>query len=334
MSDQQPHTDYPELIARYLSGNATDAEVRQLEDWVLADPDHKTQFTAFKKAWLLGGMQDTPPAIDVDRLWAQTSQHLKDTPQEARVRPLPTRNRWLRVAAAVVVLAGVSVWALLNFGGKSAMSVSTTDQTEDFALSDGTQVTLNQYSDVVYEPDKATQQRRLQLTGDAFFDVNRDESRPFIIDAAGVEIEVLGTSFYVDARDDQPEVQVIVQSGTVAVRAPGQEQVVLQAEQKAVFRKAEGSLTAGANDDPNYLAIKTDTLIFDDSPLEEVIFALNRQFHVNIESQITDSSNCGLDTSYEKYPLNDILDLLAATLQIQVERQGSRIILSGAGCNR
>lgn len=330
MSDQELNKQ-ADLIANYLSGNASDAEVQALETWVLASPEHKEAFTAAKKAWMLSGMKKNTAAIDVDKNWKAVSGQLF---QEQKVIDLPSRAkrlRWLGIAAAVALVVSVGIWLLLDMRQEQLLEFAAAESVRTLDLPDGSAVTLNQASSLTYDGTDASGKRMLRLVGDAFFDVNREEDRPFIINTRGLTVEVLGTSFYVDARQEEPEIQVIVASGVVKVRSDSS-QLRLEADEKAVFEKATNDLTKDENTDANYLSIKTNALDFDNSSLEEVVFALNRHFNVQINLAIEDLENCRITATYEDKSLAAILAIIESTLGIQSNRAGDVITLSGTSC--
>lgn len=344
MANQELHTDYPELMAIYLSGNATDAEVQQLEAWVVADPEHRRQFMAFKRAWMLSGMAAERESVDLEANWQQTSAQLFPDTREARVRSLPKRSRnlrWVGMAAAISLVGALAIWALLQLGKEQELYVSRTDTIQTVDLPDGSTVTLNRASTIRYVPEPAQDdtglpaRRALVLEGDAFFDVERDARRPFVIRSAGIEVEVLGTSFYVDGRDGQAEVQVIVESGSVAVRKVGSDiSLTLTPGQKAVYAIASDSLYRQNNEDINFLSIKTGTISFDNSDINQIAFALSRHYGVTIDyNGMENTANCSLNGDYEDYTLEEILEYLRETWGIEAVRNGDRISLSGSMCN-
>lgn len=339
MPDQDLHSDYPELMSSYLSGNATDAEVQQLEAWVLEDPEHRQQFMAFKKAWMLSGMVGDQNPVDVEAQWQVAAAQLFKESKAVKLKPRARSYRWLSIAAAATLVAAISIWALLQWSGERELYVATTDQVQSVELPDGSMITLNRASSLRYTPVAANSetaqaaQRQVILEGDAFFEVQRDPARPFIIRNNDLEIEVLGTSFYVDGRENQPELQVIVESGSVAVRTTPGDSLILTVGQKAIYEKAVDSLYRQPNEDPNFQSIKTKTITFDDSTLEEIAFALSRHYGVAIVySGIEDSSNCILDGDYEDYSLEEILAFLRSTWGIEAVRNGDRVVLSGTVC--
>lgn len=330
MSDQELHMQ-ADLIANYLSGNASDAEVQELETWVLASPEHQEAFMAAKKAWMLSGMQKGATVIDVGKNWKAVSSQLF---QEQKVVDLPSRAkplRWLGIAAAIALVVSLGIWLLMDMRKERVLEFAAAESVRTLDLPDGSSVTLNQASSLSYDGTDASGRRMLRLEGDAFFDVHRDEDRPFIINTRGLSIEVLGTSFYVDARQEEPEIQVIVASGLVEVRSDSA-QLRLAANEKAVFEKATKDLAKDENTDANYLSIKTNALDFADSSLEEVVFALNRHFNVQIKLRIEDLENCRVTATYENKSLAAILAIIESTLGIQSTQTGDIITLSGTSC--
>lgn len=328
MSNPEKNSNHADLISRYLSGEASDAEVQQLETWVLAAAENKAIFVKAKKAWVLTGMERDRTKVDVEKAWKQTQLTLGN---KGKVVPLRRRRLWIAIAASVIILVVAGLGIIWN-GSRSAWKEVVADQTALFAsLPDGTGVNLSPGSRLQYKFGTTSAERRVVLRGGAFFDVESKKDRPFIIEADGVEVEVLGTSFYVDARSDEPEVQVMVESGQVRVRAAGQQEE-LEAEDKIVFRKATSELLPEKNEDQNFRSIVTNDLIFNNSPLAEVLFVLKRHFGVNIVANIADTSKCEIGATYEDQSLNAILLILETTWGIEVIRQDGQIQLRGAGC--
>lgn len=330
MSDRELHSHYTDLISRYLSGNASPEEIQELETWVLADPENKARFIELKKTWMLAGIKNDQVGVDVEQIWEETSGQLF---REGRVVEMTLEKRmggWRRmaVAAAVALLAAFTLWYFLKPETGKIQYVQTAGEAQSFDLSDGTAITLNQASSLKFNPETKDKRRFVELEGDAYFDVARDEQRPFIITTQKVEIEVLGTSFYVDSREDEGEVQVMVESGRVAVRYEGKE-VILTAGEKGVWNKAANTLSEQENDDENFLAIKTGKLNFEDTPMEEVVFVLNRYYHVNISFGNQSLKECEFTSPFDNKPLSTVFRVMEEAYNITVSQEGEGYILTG-----
>ena len=332
MSKSQEPIDYSHLISKYLSGNANDGEVRQLEQWVLADPENKAQFVSDKKAWMLAGLEKAQTELDVGQEWAQLSQQLF---AEGRVKTLPIKGRisgikWIGIAASVVFLIAVAGWLVNSFDSADLRLVAE-NEVVNHQLPDGTNVSLNRFSSITFKRRTRDGHREVRLQGDAFFEVVRDTMHPFSIKTSQVEIEVLGTSFYVDVREGIPTAQIIVKTGLVAVKK-GDQHITLSAGEVGIYDKKEEVLTKRMNEDPNYLGWQTNALTFSNTDLKDVVFALNRHFQANISISNPVLRTCQITATFNDKSLEAILRIIEKTLNIEVEREGDEIRLKGTKC--
>lgn len=331
MAEDNKNIDYYNLSARYLSGEASDSEVSQLEEWVLASDENKLTFQNFKKAWILSGIQGNYQKIEVEKEWETTAGQLFSSAKVVSISSKPKRRLSFiyGVAAAVVLLIVGSVWLFQFLKSPDYVEVITQNQIEEDQLPDGSEISLNQFSKVKFVTKTEDNSRKVELTGDAFFDVERDTLRPFIISTQNIEIEVLGTSFYVDSRVDQPSIQVIVESGSVSMIA-GNQQIVLTADEIGIYDKSSGNLSKRQNDDVNYLAWKTGVLEFETTNLEKVVFDLNRRFHAEVSLANPALGVCEITATYANQSLEAIARIIERTLEIQADINGKVIVFSGA----
>lgn len=161
---------------------------------------------------------------------------------EIPVRPLVIASRrWLRLAAAVLILAigVVAMRGWLNVAGKKTEVVTIDTQAIDtklVTLTDGTKVQLNERS-VLTAPKnfKNATKRMIQLTGEAYFDIKPNADKPFEIQAEKVIITVLGTAFNVRAYPGEATVEVEVERGKVQL-AVANEILILKAKRKRYLR--------------------------------------------------------------------------------------------------
>jgi len=329
MKEENKNIDYQELSSKYLSGNATDAEVQRLEAWVLASPNNKQEFLALRQAWLKSNTKAVDKALNVDAEWKLFEKQLS-TP--AKVVPLkPKRSGlFLKIAAAVAVLIAASLWLFRPADTGGQLIVSSESEVKEQALTDGSQIALNQFSTASYSIG-ADGSRQVNLKGDAFFDVARDTSHPFIINTQNVDITVLGTSFYVDSRDQQDKIQVIVSSGKVAMEV-GNKKIILTKGEVGTYVKSSQQLNKKINTDPNFLAWKTKRLVYENEQLEKVVFDLNRTFHAQVSLADSNLKNCPITATYQDKSLEAILRIIEKTLTLKATTNGQQTVLSGT-CN-
>ena len=334
MSEDKNHIDFFDLIPKYLSGEASDSEVKRLEEWVLSSSENKAQFNQFKKAWMLSGIEGNYQNIDVEKEWAATSEKLFGEAKVVSLQKKPERRIriYLSIAVAVALVIVASVWIINSVNEISYQKVATETQVKVNELPDGTEIALNQFSSIKYPEKLDNKFRKVELKGDAFFKVERDETRPFIISTQDIEIEVLGTSFYVDSREGQAEIQVIVETGSVAMTS-GSDKIILTKNEIGIYNKSTGQFVKKQNEDVNYLSWKTDVLVFDFTNLERVVFDLNRKFYAQISIANPVLNACEITATFENQSLEAIVSIIELTLEIKAEIDGDKIIFSGQGCD-
>ena len=161
-------------------------------------------------------------------------------------KKLNFRNRRLYLtrtfaAAAAVVLLCLSVWtAYLYMQPATIQTVSTLAETRTVHLPDGTSVTLNHYSSLSYPERFKSDNREVELSGEAYFEVSKDPKHPFIVQTETIDVQVLGTHFNVDAYPDNPDVKTTLLTGSVAVSNKNNSiRMVLKPNEVAIYNKVE-----------------------------------------------------------------------------------------------
>lgn len=193
--------------------------------------------------------------------------------------------------AAAVALLCLSVWTAYLYMQPVAMqTVSTLAETRTVSLPDGTSVTLNHYSTLKYPERFKTDNREVELNGEAYFEVSKDKKHPFIVQTEAVDVRVLGTQFNVDAYRDSPDVRTTLLTGSVAVsNKSNSEHMILKPNEIAIYNKVEKKLTRKLLEDAtDEISWRHGEFIFDDVPLRDIARELSNSFGTTI--QITDST--------------------------------------------
>ncbi|GAB4025083.1 FecR family protein [Spirosoma koreense] len=361
MAEQLPIDDA--LLGKFLAGETDPAESARVRQWLASQPGSPggpspDDFAKFERIWeatsRLSRSPDTPLAqpgqagFDTDAAWraVQQKMHLGNERTDAGsmpvVRPLRQPERkpdWtpaLYRVAAVLVLAtsfGWMVYRLLFMSQDHPeayrVTLVTADQKLSKTLPDGTKILLNRHSTLSYPAAFADDRREVTLTGEAFFEVTPDTTRPFRIQARPTVVQVLGTSFTVRAYDDN--VQVAVQSGKVRF-AGGKKTILLTKNQEATFDPQVDTIRRFPQLSANAFAFRTGQLVFVDEPLREVVKAINEYYNTDVRLANDRLSNCRLKTRFDQLPLDTVLNITAETLGLRIRHEGKQVILDGAGC--
>ncbi|GHB62296.1 FecR family protein [Persicitalea jodogahamensis] len=325
-----------DLLARYLASTATREEIEQVQAWLDASPDHLDELKGYRKLWARSGMMGSQqPAIDTNAAWEKVRSKMQgnEVPDvaEAETLPLPARRRFSPAmwAAAVVALLAVGFgwFYFYNTQSPKMMSVSTQENTLEEVLPDGTKVLLNYNSTLTFPEGLAGDSRSVSLEGEAFFDVVPDAMHPFIIQANGTEIKVVGTSFNVKAYDEA--VRVDVKSGKVEVRKSVKVMELLPGEGVEV-QSDTAFVTLSAN--PNAAAYGTGVYDFRAAQLGEVVKSLSQGYHAEVKLADEALAECRLTGRYEGESLDATLSIIAESINMTVSKKGNSYVFDGPGC--
>jgi transmembrane sensor len=326
---------YIDLIVRYLSGDLTQAEKSIIESWMEEKASNKKLFDDYKKTWENLGRVSDIAQIDVQNEWEVIKKRFYAGDVRKVFKPgIPSvRNFsfWFaRVAAILVIALLLSITVLVITHNFASNSYKTDKTTLTATLPDGSQFTLNKGSTLKYPKRFRDDLRKVTLTGEAYFEVQPDHNKPFIVNAEEIEIKVLGTSFNVNAYRENDKIEVVVNSGKVAITKEGEitERLILQPGNKGTFNKSDQSLKLYVNKDPNFLSWKTREFVFENMSLKEIVRTINKVYNSKITIADDSLQDKRITVSFNNQSLDAILNVLSATLDINIRQNNSEIILT------
>jgi transmembrane sensor len=332
MKTENEHNEFRTRVVKYLSGEMQPAERNEFEQLLASDSAKKELFDSYRKIWDGAEMAAERNRYDLDEEWSRFSDVLDR--RAGRLRLEPFRRSFLRVAAAILIgLAGVGGWLVVQeYGGYE--KVASVQGKETIELDDGSLITLNEGSTLRYSVNRSSE-RKVFLSGEAFFEVTRDSLRPFIVVADETVVEVLGTSFNVRAYKETETIEVTVQSGMVSMtgRRSSEEQLILQPGNMGLYNRSGKSLEFIGRADPNSIAWKTRELLFSQTPLSEVVEVVSRVYGVSLQIGNEELADCPLTVSFSDQEFPAVLNVIQNTFDLQVERRGETIYLTGPGCD-
>jgi ferric-dicitrate binding protein FerR (iron transport regulator) len=190
-------------------------------------------------------------------------------------------------SSIVKLSSGKLVYDLKGAAGtKAQLNTMSTPKGGQYQLTlqDGTKVWLNAASSITYPAVFVDRVRRVQVKGEAYFEVAKNKTKPFIVDVDGQSsVEVLGTSFNINAYSDEGGTKTTLLEGSVRVLGPGGNPVILQPGQQAVVEGGTGvSMRAGV-DTEEVMAWKDGYFQFNGTSLSSVLRQLARWYDVDID---------------------------------------------------
>jgi ferric-dicitrate binding protein FerR (iron transport regulator) len=342
-NNNMENTRYEALIAAYLSGNITAVEKDDLMRWVAESEPNRKFFEELVDLWAAAAGDDAEPwPTPTEVAWQKLEGKLfpaaeKMQPQGAAIRPLRSQRVWIRpvAAAAAIALLIVAGWQWQQQRSANQWVAVTTAPGErrQIELPDGSQVWLNAGSTLRYQA--GFQERTLELVGEAFFEVATDSLHPFRVVSGEAITTVLGTAFNLRAYPDEPEVQLKVAEGRVALskKAAPAQRVELAAGQEGRYEKPQDELVVAESPDENALAWKEQRLIFKDESLDNIARAIRSYYGVEVEIEKPALGACRFTGQYDSISLEDLTAILSATMNLDIDRTVSnRIRIGGEGC--
>ncbi|MFZ5999093.1 MAG: FecR family protein [Bacteroidota bacterium] len=312
------------LMVRYLAGHASPEEALALHDWLLA-PANKKQFDELAATWNATRPSQAVDTGDSAHAWEKVSTQLTDAPRTPIIHPMV----W-RIAASVLLVAVVGLLLYQRNNNEELTKIATHDRIENVVLPDSSTVTLYHNTAVEYQPSFKGNTRGVNLTsGEAFFSIAHNATKPFIVHTSLGDIKVVGTEFNVTVEDGRLE--VAVHSGKVIVYHKT-DSVSLEKGFAGVVKPGDEAIEVRDSFDANSSAYATRMLVFSDRPLNEVVRDIEKAYPCRIVFANDGIRNCRLTATFDHDSPQNILNLVAETLNLSVEQNGTLFTLKGEGC--
>ncbi len=328
--------DYLLLLQKQLNGPLAPSEQSALEEWLRQSADHQQMAEDIRRIWAAtAGYQPAfTPNLDAD--FEKVRAKIRAAEATPTAKRLSINRQFLRAAAAILVLVA-AVWTYREFSapvGVDRVEFADNQPKRLLELADGSKVWLRQGSRLEFPETFRQNERRVRLSGEAYFEVSHDASRPFRVEtAAGELVEVLGTQFNIRTDADNPTA-VLVRSGKVRFSPDGrQEGAYLTAGKKAVYDKKSAKITLSDVVSFNELAWQAGGLEFIHTPLSQVVRDLESWYNVRITLNNPALADCPHTAPLTNQPIDQVLSGLALTYQLQVKKTAPGVYeLSGGIC--
>lgn len=235
-------------------------------------------------------------------------------------------------SVAAVILLCLSVWATyLYIIPPTTQMVSTLAETRTILLPDGTSVTLNHYSSLSYPERFVSDQRVVELDGEAYFEVTKNKRQPFIVKTEVVNVQVLGTHFNVEAYRNNPDVKTTLLTGSVAVsNKSNTARLVLKPNEMAIYNKVDEKLTRKiVENTEDEISWKQGEFIFDNMPLLDIARELSNSFGTTIHIADTILQNYRITARFRNgEDLETILSVLHNAGYFDYSHHSKQIIIN------
>ena len=315
---------YWDLMTKSLSGNLDADEEQELEAWLASHPDNENHLRELREIWSQSGHYKKAFQPDKQQAWRNITSTLELQGAERKIAPVRRISILYKVAAIAILI--LSIWMFQRYSATPEwVEIATIEKAQEIQLPDGTKIWLNPNSNLRYiEKMQMEKERKVELSGIAFFEVAHDPQKPFLIQAQKTETRVLGTSFNVDAREENDIVKVSVITGKVQFNDAKDDnrKIILEAGAEGVFRKSDHSLQKDAVKNSNFLFWKTRKLDFSNTTLQEVVKELGDKYGVAFVIDDPRLSNKRITTTFENQSISEIIKELEVLLDATISNNG------------
>ena len=211
-------------IAKLFAGEATQVEINEINVWRNESAEHERYFNESRECWLLAEQTSLSEIIGKNRTWEQITTRITPlTP--VRTYSKGTLLRMVSMVAVVAILLTSSIFLVAGYRKRTVFTKSAKEvvitapvgQKAKVFLPDNSGIWLNSGAILSYRTDFGITKRTVKISGEAFFDISRDESKPFCVQAGDIVVRVLGTRFNINSSVGNGNTSVSLLSGKVNV---------------------------------------------------------------------------------------------------------------------
>lgn len=309
---------YIELLDRFFQGDISENDNNILKEWIKTAEAKDAVYQYYVQTWHLAPNQ-MPEDVQNDMLSHILSKI--DTQQPVAERKQTLLRKILRVAAVACIVA-ITGFAAFHIGtqqsnGEKVLISMMNGQKGDIILADGTHVYVNSNSKIKYDGAYNKKNRIVSLQGEAYFEVAKDKNKPFIVEANGMTIEALGTSFNVKAYENDEQVSVVLIEGKVRVMRNKMDEV-LKPNQRLTYNVTKNQYDIGElNPNADNLLWRSNELAFYDESLGSICKTLTRMYNWDFIFESERAKTYTYNGIIKNNSLENVLSFISQTTPIR-----------------
>lgn len=313
-----------EIVFKYFEGQATDNEMEQLLHW-LRNKENRLVFNSFRLDWKKSLEPNRFPGGGEEswqRLQAQLGQKSYNRWQKSR-----KMEHFFRVAAIFffVVSLGSLAWYFTHqpqtIPETYTSVMAENGQISKVELPDGSLVWLNAGSKMTYNNFFSAENRKVTLTGEAYFDVTKNEILPLVVDCNGLKVKVLGTRFNVNAYDVGKMAEVVLEEGAVELfnTTTKEKFYRMKPGERIKINLQTTKYSAEMVNTARYTSWREGIVNIYDLSIEDLVRRLEKRYNQKFELT-PDVMELRYTFTIENEPLENVLKLMERITPVKVEQ--------------
>lgn len=318
------------IISKYLNKEASQKDIDLIQEWLNQSTENQKEFIQLKKVWLLSDNEIEKKIEDSkSNIWNNIVNHFSET-------SIPKRTNKTLFYSAISVAATILIMICVNFITNNlnkeeqytCMYMPKGEKGQIF-LPDGTKVWLNSGSKIATTNDFNTENRKVYLEGEAYFDVTKSTKNKFTVDINGIDVVVYGTAFKVTAYPETPNIKVALQRGLVSVFNNTTNEILatLKPNEEIIIERNTYVSKKQRFESDCYISWTFDELIFEYSSIEEVFSKMENWYGVNIQIR-SPRPDLKYRFKIKTESLTEILQLINKMTPIEYKINGKEVTIT------
>ena len=336
MEEENKHID--ELIANYLTEGLDKNALDELKTWIAASAENQQYFIRQREIWFSAVSREAASVYDKDKAFenfrnrVESQKEIQSTSR--RGFSLSALWRYAAVVAIIIAVGCISYWQgevnVKDTFADISVEAPLGSKTKLY-LPDGTLVWLNAGSRMTYSQGFGVDNRKVELEGEGYFEVKRNEKIPFFVKTKDLQLQVLGTKFNFRDYPEDHEVVVSLLEGKVGLNnlLREEKEAVLSPDERAVLNKANGLLTVASVTASNASQWTDGYLFFDEELLPDIAKELERSYNVKIHIANDSLKTFRFYGNFVRREQNiqEVLEALASTEKMQYKIEERNITI-------
>ena len=336
MEEENKHID--ELIANYLTEGLDKNALDELKTWIAASAENQQYFIRQREIWFSAVSREAASVYDKDKAFenfrnrVESQKEIQSTSR--RGFSLSALWRYAAVVAIIIAVGCISYWQgevnVKDTFADISVEAPLGSKTKLY-LPDGTLVWLNAGSRMTYSQGFGVDNRKVELEGEGYFEVKRNEKIPFFVKTKDLQLQVLGTKFNFRDYPEDHEVVVSLLEGRVALNnlLKSEKETYLVPNERAVLDKSNGLMKVESVTASNASQWTDGYLFFDEELLPDIVKELERSYNVNIHIANDSLNKFRFYGNFvrREQSIQEVLDALASTEKIQYKIEERNITI-------
>lgn len=324
-----------EILSHFVAGEACPAEeLKILNRWLSEEMSRKEIDELFEKEWKK--IVDKETSVTFQDVYEKIYSF--DTGRKIRGINATPVNFFKLLKVAVIFFISVLLFSVVYFYGKPYFNEQFFEtsaprgQKSQVVLPDGTTIWLNSDSQIKYPLNFGKRNRTVELTGEAWFEVTKNQRKPFIIKTRNLEVKVTGTIFNLRAYSGEPETEATLIEGEIELTMnPGfsendKKTIKMNPGESLIFNSNKNDVTYSNFKPDEIVGWKNNQLIFRDDSFENLVTKIERWYDVKIICDEPALKTQRLTVElYQGEQLERLLDVIELALHVECKMNGNMI---------